>query len=255
MSWTKYRSGKAVYARQIVELDHFTDHLRIGFGLDETIVLPPEWGEKHHPQVGGYIIRANDGFCLFSPSEAFDLNYTRMGPEVAKPKTVDIEAGGITTPQEFLASMRRIKKWMQGETPGEATERAELISNEEIRILARAESAARAEQASSDKMIEDLESLPVPQTVELKHEPDFLGALTCPLCHYNPREHSEGVETQWQTVKRTWPATAEIDPVAKVVVDCKECGTEVMSREFQPEDLLTRATARADGKAWILADD
>ena len=35
-----------------------------------------EWGMKHTPKVGGYLVIYDDGYASFSPAEAFDTGYT-----------------------------------------------------------------------------------------------------------------------------------------------------------------------------------
>lgn len=37
-----------------------------------------EWMTKHNPVVGGYLVLYDDGYCSFSPAEAFESGYTRI---------------------------------------------------------------------------------------------------------------------------------------------------------------------------------
>lgn len=37
-----------------------------------------EWMNKHKPVVGGYLVLYDDGYCSFSPAEAFESGYTRI---------------------------------------------------------------------------------------------------------------------------------------------------------------------------------
>jgi hypothetical protein len=49
----------------ILKLDNNTDHY-----------VPAEFMEKHHPAVGGYLVRYSDDYLSFSPAEPFEMGYT-----------------------------------------------------------------------------------------------------------------------------------------------------------------------------------
>ena len=42
------------------------------------IAVSLEFITKHRPQVGGYLVFYKDGYCSFSPAEAFEDGYTRI---------------------------------------------------------------------------------------------------------------------------------------------------------------------------------
>lgn len=39
-----------------------------------------EWLEKHNPQIGGYLVRYEDGYESYSPAEAFEAGYAKVPP-------------------------------------------------------------------------------------------------------------------------------------------------------------------------------
>lgn len=46
-----------------------------------------EWVERHRPEVGGYLVRYQDGYESYSPAEAFEGGYTKL-QEVSPPAGV-----------------------------------------------------------------------------------------------------------------------------------------------------------------------
>lgn len=46
---------------------------------DDEVVVSLSWFEKHDPQPGGYFVRYADGYESYSPPEAFEGGYTKLG--------------------------------------------------------------------------------------------------------------------------------------------------------------------------------
>jgi hypothetical protein len=44
------------------------------------IEVPPEFMAKHEPVAGGYYVIYKDGYCSFSPADAFEEGYTLLSP-------------------------------------------------------------------------------------------------------------------------------------------------------------------------------
>jgi hypothetical protein len=79
----KYQCHKQVWALKIAEIS--------GDGILGEFEITPEdegyapfrvqeaWVAKHNPQVGGYYVVYKDGYASFSPSDAFEDGYSRIG--------------------------------------------------------------------------------------------------------------------------------------------------------------------------------
>ncbi|HEM7801973.1 TPA: hypothetical protein U2L32_002513 [Burkholderia cenocepacia] len=46
-----------------------------GYG---PVMVDEAWAMKHRPQVGGYYVVYADGYCSFSPADAFESGYSRI---------------------------------------------------------------------------------------------------------------------------------------------------------------------------------
>jgi len=82
-SMPRYRSHKCVSAAKITSvLKHVDGILDIQMTTpgDELIKvrISKEWGEKHEPDLGGYLVLYDDGYISYSPAEAFEAGYTLL---------------------------------------------------------------------------------------------------------------------------------------------------------------------------------
>lgn len=80
----KYRSHKKVWALEIKKIEQNLDK---GGG---AIITPSDgeylpfnvgkdYVEKHKPKVGGYYVKYKDGYVSWSPKEAFEKGYDKIG--------------------------------------------------------------------------------------------------------------------------------------------------------------------------------
>jgi hypothetical protein len=76
----KWQCHKVVEAVQIYAIALF-EH-KAGYKLSTLeaydIAVSIEYYAKHHPQVGGYYVKYEDGYESYSPKEAFEQGYTRI---------------------------------------------------------------------------------------------------------------------------------------------------------------------------------
>jgi len=85
----KYKCHKEVSALQIkvITLQFKRVNNAVGCLSDGAVVTPAEegyvpfyveqgWLDKHHPQVGGYIVTYDDGYVSYSPAHIFERGYT-----------------------------------------------------------------------------------------------------------------------------------------------------------------------------------
>ena len=72
----KYVCHKTVEAAKIESIkdDPRTPVLMLEGGLVASV--PPAWITRHQPEVGGYLVRYEDGYLSFSPARAFENGYT-----------------------------------------------------------------------------------------------------------------------------------------------------------------------------------
>lgn len=78
----KYRSHKEVGALKIAKLEP-NDEGALITPEDRgyiPIQVSKEYVEKHSPKAGGYFVQYKDGYQSFSPSQAFEEGYRRLGP-------------------------------------------------------------------------------------------------------------------------------------------------------------------------------
>lgn len=85
----KYRSHKEVWALKIAKIEKTQPH--INEESDGSCVITPAdegytpfivdraYVQKHDPRVGGYYVVYADGYKSWSPAEAFEEGYTRIG--------------------------------------------------------------------------------------------------------------------------------------------------------------------------------
>ncbi len=85
MEMPRYKSHKVVHALKIGNLraengELVMDPIESRYA---PIILTGDYVTKHDPQVGGYYVVYPDGYKSFSPAQAFEAGYTRIG--VLKP--------------------------------------------------------------------------------------------------------------------------------------------------------------------------
>lgn len=74
MEMPRYQCTKQVHALKILSIDGYQMiPCDIGFA---PMILSEEYVKKHNPKVGGYYVVYADGYCSFSPAEAFENGYT-----------------------------------------------------------------------------------------------------------------------------------------------------------------------------------
>ncbi len=86
-SMPKYKCHKEVWALKIVKIEdpHEVDPnpgtrlLHVSEPGYAPVLVSPKYIEKHNPQPGGYFVVYQDGYQSFSPAEAFESGYTRIG--------------------------------------------------------------------------------------------------------------------------------------------------------------------------------
>jgi len=76
----KYVSHKTVVAAKIFSVTLNRDDSAIIEFEDNlnTIVVNPEYVQKHNPEAGGYYVQYEDGYESWSPAYAFEQGYTRV---------------------------------------------------------------------------------------------------------------------------------------------------------------------------------
>jgi hypothetical protein len=84
----RYRCHKEVWALKIAKFEPVDDPVQNGVAVGGFITpadpgyarfaVSYEYVQKHHPQAGGYFVQYDDGYCSWSPADAFDSGYTRI---------------------------------------------------------------------------------------------------------------------------------------------------------------------------------
>ena len=87
----RYKSHKIVEAARIVGLPGFgegrqatasrTVWIEPVSGAKESIEVPADWftAQGSRAQIGGYLVRYEDGYISYSPAKAFEEGYTLLG--------------------------------------------------------------------------------------------------------------------------------------------------------------------------------
>lgn len=73
----KFKCHKVVEAGQITAIRE-DGVIEIYQNEDEPLQLGQAWVERHHPEVGGYVVVYNDGYCSYSPQAAFEEGYSEI---------------------------------------------------------------------------------------------------------------------------------------------------------------------------------
>ena len=107
--FNRYRSHKVVEAFRIDAIRWMRPTGTIILENDELGLkypMPAEWGSKHNPVVGGYLVKYADGYESFSPAGPFETGYTRIdGPD--DPPFRQGEPIGVVT-VDMLENMVRV---------------------------------------------------------------------------------------------------------------------------------------------------
>lgn len=78
----RYKSHKEVHALKIVRIGSrsVVDGARLYFEHPfAPIEVDQKWVDQHEPKAGGYYVVYDDGYTSWSPAEAFEQGYTRIG--------------------------------------------------------------------------------------------------------------------------------------------------------------------------------
>ena len=88
MPLPKYQSHKVVGAARIIDiqpkkkggalliLDYFDS--KDPNGAPTRVKVSSKFVKKHEPRIGGYFVEYPDGYCSWSPKEAFESGYSRV---------------------------------------------------------------------------------------------------------------------------------------------------------------------------------
>ena len=68
----KVRAGKIVGIRKHLLSVHNIDSERFAI-----LPISEKWIKRHKPEVGGYLVRYEDGYMSYSPAKAFEEGYTK----------------------------------------------------------------------------------------------------------------------------------------------------------------------------------
>jgi hypothetical protein len=75
-NWTVYKCYKKVVAAQIAKLTELENgDIFITLMNDDPIVVPPQFIERHNPEIEGYLVCYADGYMSYSPKKAFEEGY------------------------------------------------------------------------------------------------------------------------------------------------------------------------------------
>ena len=79
----QYKCHKVVRALPIYDIGEVDPMglVVISTATHGDVVVPMSWVEKHNPEVGGYIVRYEDGYVSYSPQKAFEDGYAPVKPE------------------------------------------------------------------------------------------------------------------------------------------------------------------------------
>lgn len=84
--WPDYQCHKVVQALPLVGISHAEDApeaaLRFEDGSD--LIVSEDWLKKHSPQVGGYVVRYEDGYLSWSPKDVFESGYIPTSDPVSQ---------------------------------------------------------------------------------------------------------------------------------------------------------------------------
>ena len=74
----RYRCHKKVEAMKIQEIRLHTDRISATLFSEDDDHFSVDFAflQKHTPQVGGYIVKYEDGYVSYSPAKAFEEGYT-----------------------------------------------------------------------------------------------------------------------------------------------------------------------------------
>ena len=76
----RYKCHKEVWALKILEVfrENNQPRLRVDGGF-EPIAVDDDYCAKHRPEAGGYYVVYADGYKSYSPAQAFEEGYTKVG--------------------------------------------------------------------------------------------------------------------------------------------------------------------------------
>ncbi len=79
----KYKCHKVVEGMEIDRISPFRDkpgqYSILGKDENDTVIsfdTEEKWMDRHKPEVGGYIVRYEDGYVSYSPTQAFEEGYS-----------------------------------------------------------------------------------------------------------------------------------------------------------------------------------
>lgn len=80
----RFKCHKVVEAMKITEMlpGRELGRLLVGAG-DVAVYVDRAYVDKHHPEVGGYFVRYEDGYTSFSPAAVFEAGYVPFNPELS----------------------------------------------------------------------------------------------------------------------------------------------------------------------------
>lgn len=88
-SMPRYSCHKRVWAHKIRNIDPDPAAGGVIITPDEDgyppFLVPKEYADRHHPQVGGYYVVYDDGYTSYSPSAAFVAGYTQIEGSLGLP--------------------------------------------------------------------------------------------------------------------------------------------------------------------------
>lgn len=90
----QFRCHKVVQAARIAAIQVFATHVDLVLVADDgrdrfVRQVSHLWGSKHEPQIGGYLVRYEDGYESYSPPKAFEEGYTKLQHEPGLPEHVE----------------------------------------------------------------------------------------------------------------------------------------------------------------------
>ena len=79
-----YQSHKKVWALKVAKFEPQSEQGMVGGYITPAeagyarFAVSSEYVQKHNPKEGGYFVQYEDGYCSWSPAEAFEGGYTRI---------------------------------------------------------------------------------------------------------------------------------------------------------------------------------